>query len=105
MIGKRSRQVLTGRGDRLLVVYLCRLKVCRMCVAPFGTFWHLLAPIWAWEKKVPGSASSVQFMRTFSGVKKMFTFRAWLLLGTSGYFWVLLGTFGSGFGEKKENDG
>jgi len=37
MIGKRSRQVLTGRGDRLLVVYLCRLKVCRVCVAPFGT--------------------------------------------------------------------
>ena len=25
------------RGDRLLVVYLCRLKVCRVCVAPFGT--------------------------------------------------------------------
>ena len=37
-------------------------------------------------------------MRTFSRVKKKA--RSGL-----GYFWVLLGTFGSGFGEKKENDG
>ena len=54
-----------------------------------GTFWHLLAPFGTdlgLGKKVPGSASSVQFMRTFEA-------------------WVLLGTFECGLVKKKRNGG
>jgi len=37
-------------------------------LAPFGTFWHLLALIWAWEKKVPGIGKAGNGLRTFENV-------------------------------------